>query len=104
MTSPPNNAREGAHLIQADRHIARCKRQIARQREIVELLKLAGNDAELALSMRHALETSLRAFERHRELILDRLEQSKRPDLRQIRAHQVAAISQSAITLLAVAT
>jgi hypothetical protein len=80
MTSPPNNAREGAHLIQADRHIARCKRQIARQREIIELLKLAGNDAELAVSMLHALETSLRAFERHRELILDRLEQKPIPE------------------------
>jgi hypothetical protein len=75
MTSPPNNAREGAHLIQADRHIERCKRQIARQREIIELLKLARNDAELAVSMLHALETSLRAFERHRELILNRLDQ-----------------------------
>jgi hypothetical protein len=80
MTSPPNNAREGAHLIQAERHIARCKRQIARQREIIELLKLAGNDAELAVSMLHALQTSIRAFERHRELILDRLEQKPIPE------------------------
>jgi hypothetical protein len=74
MISPPDNGREGAHLIQADRHIARCKSHIARQREIIELLKLAGKDTELAVSMLHALETSLSAFERHRELIMDRLE------------------------------
>jgi hypothetical protein len=76
MVSPPDNAREGAHLIQADRHVARCKRQIRRQCEIIELLKLAGNDIQLAVSMLHALVASLRAFEQHRELIMDRL----RPD------------------------
>ena len=73
MLSPPDNAREGAHLIQADRHVATCKRQIARQREIIGLLKLAGYDIQLAISMLHALEASLRALEQHRELIMDRL-------------------------------
>jgi hypothetical protein len=46
--------------MQADRHVARCTRQIARQCEIVELLKLAGNDIQLAVSMLHALVASLR--------------------------------------------
>jgi hypothetical protein len=32
-----------------------------------------GQPAELAGSMLHALEESLRAFEKHRELILERL-------------------------------
>src|SRR5262245_24700166 len=73
MVSPPDNARESAHLIQADRHVARCKRQIARQREIIDLLELAGYDIQLAISMLLALATSLRALEQHRELIMDRL-------------------------------
>ena len=70
--TPADDSREGAHLIQADRHIARCKSQIARQREVIELLKLAGKDPELAISMLHALETCLRAFEKHREVIMGR--------------------------------
>jgi hypothetical protein len=73
MISSRDDGREGAHLIQADRHIARCKSQIARQREIIELLKLAGKDPELAIPMLHALETCLRAFEKHREVIMARL-------------------------------
>jgi len=66
-------ADERAHLAQADRHIDEAKTHIDRQREFIEKLRKGGHDTELAESMLHALETSLRALEHHRDLILDRL-------------------------------
>jgi len=65
--------RERKHLAEADRHIAECKSHIVRQHEILK--KFAGDThgAELADSMLHALEGSLRALERLRALIMERL-------------------------------
>ena len=62
------------HLALADRHIAECRAHIARQREIIEELRRDGHETDLAETLLDVLETSLRAFERHRDLILDRLE------------------------------
>jgi FixJ family two-component response regulator len=69
-----NVEREREHLVQADRHIAECKQYIARQREIIQRMAQDGHSTELAESLLDALEVSLRAFERHRQLILDRLD------------------------------
>jgi hypothetical protein len=65
-------ATENSHLALAERHISEVKAHVARQREVIEYLKAAGHDFDLAVSMLDALETSLRVFEHHRDLILDR--------------------------------
>ncbi len=63
---------EPEHLSQAERLIAECKNRIARQREVIANAFQKGHDTEVPVSMLRALETSLRAFETHRQLILDR--------------------------------
>jgi hypothetical protein len=50
------------HLAQADWHIAEVKRHITRQRLRVEHTLDTGQRSELADSMLHAFEASLRAF------------------------------------------
>jgi hypothetical protein len=60
------------HLAQADRHIAEAKRHIARQRAAISMLKSGDNaHKKVAESMLEALEGNLRAFEHHRQLILE---------------------------------
>jgi hypothetical protein len=63
----------GEDLAQAERHIVAVKKQIARQREVIAGLAEAEQSADIAVSLLHAMEDSLRAFDRHRELILKRL-------------------------------
>jgi len=64
---------ERRHLETADVHIAKSKDHIASQRSIITKLRLANAPLDTAKSMLSALEGSLRVFERHRELILDKL-------------------------------
>jgi hypothetical protein len=66
-----NCAQEQKHLAQANGHIGELKVQIVRQRVIVKYD--TGQPSEMAESMLNALEESLVAFEKHRELILDQL-------------------------------
>ena len=61
---------------QANGHIAELKVQIVSQRAIVKYALDTGQQSEMAESMLLALEESLGAFEKHRELVLD---QFKRP-------------------------
>ena len=61
------------HLAQANGHIAELKVQIVRQRVIVKYTLDTGQPSEMAESMLRALEESLSAFEKHRELVLDPL-------------------------------
>jgi hypothetical protein len=68
-----NCAQQQEHLAQAYRHIAELKCHIVRQRVLLTYVLDTGQPAELAESMLHALEGSLRAFEKHRQLILERL-------------------------------
>jgi hypothetical protein len=68
-----NPAQEQKHLAQANGHIADLKVQIVRQRVMVKYTLDTGQPSEMAESMLHALEESLSAFEKHRELVLDRL-------------------------------
>jgi hypothetical protein len=60
------------YLAQAERHIAIARDRIARQKRIVDKLAQAGQETDCAVSMLRALETCLRAFEQHRETILER--------------------------------
>jgi hypothetical protein len=71
ITPPPE------HLSQAERLIAECKNRIARQREVIAGAFRKGHDTEVPVSMLRALEASLRAFETHRQLILDREKRAK---------------------------
>ena len=67
-----NRARE-QNLAQANGHIAELKVQIVRQRVIVKYALDTGQPSQTVESLLHALEESLGAFEKHRELVLDQL-------------------------------
>ena len=60
------------YLAQAERHIAIAEDRIARQKKIVDQLVQEGQETDCAVSMLHALETCLHAFEQHREMIFER--------------------------------
>src|SRR5215831_7296090 len=64
---------EQEHLDQAYRHIAELKAHIVRQRVLLKDALDTGQPSEVAESMLHALEGSLRIFEKHRQLILEQL-------------------------------
>src|SRR5215831_4583062 len=68
-----NCAQEQKHLAQANGHIAELTVQIVRQRVIVKYALDTDQPLEMAESLLRALEQSRRAFEKHRELIFDRL-------------------------------
>jgi hypothetical protein len=61
---------ERKHLAEADRHIAKCKAQVARQQKIIRQMTLRARSTLWARDMLGVLETSLRAFERHRERVV----------------------------------
>ena len=60
---------ERTRLAEADRHIAKCKAQVARQQKIIRQMTLPQSTL-WARDMLGALETSLHAFERYRERIV----------------------------------
>ncbi len=64
------------YLGQAERHIAIAEDRIARQKKIIDELVQEGQETDCALSMLHALETCLHAFEQHREMIFERCKNS----------------------------
>jgi hypothetical protein len=70
--------REREHLAQVDRFIFECKNRIARQRDVIARAFQKGYATEVPVSMLRALEASLRAFEGHRLLIVDRQEDAER--------------------------
>jgi uncharacterized protein YigA (DUF484 family) len=67
-----SDALEREHLAQADRHIAEARDRIARQKEVIAELARGGHQTDVAMSMLHALEHCLHAFEEHRKVVLDR--------------------------------
>jgi hypothetical protein len=60
-------------LAQAEHYIAECKARIGRQREIIASEDPNGRSIEVAASMLRALEASLRALEKHRQVVLNLL-------------------------------
>ena len=64
---------EREHLAQADRHIAECKDHIARHYNFIREIEQRGQDASWAKGMLASLKETLRIFEKHRRLIVDRL-------------------------------
>ena len=69
--------KDGDQLAQVERHIAECKNHIVRQREVIAIAFQKGHDTEVAVSMLRALEASLQAFEKHRQLVLNRQKRAK---------------------------
>jgi hypothetical protein len=67
-------ADELAHLAQADRHIAGAKERIHKQKQLIQRLVSLGRNVDDAESLLSALTGAWSAFERHRFLILDRLQ------------------------------
>jgi uncharacterized protein YigA (DUF484 family) len=59
------------YLAQAERHLAIVQERVARQKKIVDQLVQEGQETDCAVSMLHALETCLHAFEQHREMIFE---------------------------------
>jgi hypothetical protein len=58
-------------LAQIESQIAQCEALMARQHEIISQAQQKGRDASWAEDTLKALEASLRAFQKHRQLILD---------------------------------
>jgi hypothetical protein len=65
-------------LAQIESHIAQCETLIARHHEIIRNAHQKGRDASWAKDTLNALEESLRAFQMHRQLILDQLKSAKK--------------------------
>ena len=69
---------ERKHLAQVDRHITEVKKHILRQRVLVQKATKTGRPPVEAQSMLEVLQASLRAFEKHRQLILASLTNAKK--------------------------
>ena len=74
MSDPDQERR---HLVQADGHIAECKDHIARQQRMIEQLAGRGQPTEVAQVMLEALQSTLRAFEAHRKLIIAQIDDER---------------------------
>jgi hypothetical protein len=66
---------ERKHLAETDRHIAECKAYIAKQRDLIERAMQQGRSTEVAEETLEAIEASLRALQRQRQRLLDRLKE-----------------------------
>src|SRR5260221_11301479 len=66
---------ERKNLDETDRHIAECKEYIAKQRELIERAIEQGRSTKVAETTLEKIEASVRAFERQRPLLLDRLKE-----------------------------
>ena len=69
---------ERKQLVETDRHIAECEAYIAKQRELIERAIQQGRSTEVAEETLESLEASLRALERQRQRLLDRLKSESR--------------------------
>jgi hypothetical protein len=72
---------EEKHLAQADGHIAELKAQIDHQRKNLKRIAERGEPSATAESFLHALEQSLRIFEKHREMVIQQLREQSEWDL-----------------------
>jgi hypothetical protein len=70
---PISRTQELEQLAQIDWHIAEVKSHITRQRLRVQHALDTGQSSELVHSMLQAFEASLRAFQKHRECVLNQL-------------------------------
>jgi hypothetical protein len=61
-------------FAKVDRQVSTLKDRIARQRDVIKRAKLRGHPTAAAETIQHTLHQSLRAFEKRRQQIFDRLE------------------------------
>jgi len=61
-------------FAKADRQVSALKQRIARQREVIKRAKLRGHPAAAAETLQSVLEQSLRAFEKRRQEVFERME------------------------------
>ena len=66
---------ERKQLVETNPHIAECEAYIAKQRDLIERANQQGRSTEVAEETLEALEASLRALERQRQRLLDRLKE-----------------------------
>jgi hypothetical protein len=71
--------RELKHLKEADRYLAEVNKRITRQRAIIQAAIDKRRPSIEAESLLQALESSRRAFEKHRQLLMDLLANAGRP-------------------------
>ena len=71
-------------FAQTDQQISALKERIARQREVIKRAKLGGHSTAAAETIQHTLHESLRAFEKRRQQVFERLE-AKREDAKALR-------------------
>jgi hypothetical protein len=67
------------NFARADQNVTELKRRISRQRSVIEQAKQRGRPVAAAELVLRALESSLRAFEKHRQVIFARQEAKERP-------------------------
>ena len=68
---------EREHLAQADRHIDKCKDHIAQHYKLILEIQQRREDTSWAKEMLQTLKETLRIFEKHRQLIVERLKQAE---------------------------
>jgi hypothetical protein len=61
-------------FAQTDQQISALKERITRQREVIKRAKLRGHPTAAAETIQHTLHESLRAFEKRRQQIFERIE------------------------------
>ena len=61
-------------FAKVDRQVGALKERIARQREVIKRAKLSGHSTVAAETIQHTLHQSLRAFEKRRQQVFERLE------------------------------
>jgi hypothetical protein len=71
-TMAMKNARDV--FAQTDQQVSALKERIAHQREVIKRAKLSGHSTAAAETIQHILHQSLRAFEKRRQQVLERLE------------------------------
>ena len=75
--APMDREQLAEQLRQAEHHIAEATALFERQRERVREFAEAGHDTEIAETALRALESNLRAFERHRDSVLSWMKSSE---------------------------
>ena len=64
-------------FAQTDQQISALKERIARQREVIKRAKLGGHSTAAAETVQHTLHQSLRAFEKRRQQVSERMEATR---------------------------
>ena len=64
-------------FTKVDKQVSALKERIARQREVIQQAKLRGHSTAAAETIQHTLHQSLRAFEKRRQQVSERMEATR---------------------------